>query len=158
VLSGKYATIGLYEKSNTSDIRRARLLLEQFESGHIVRQQYWTLSQYEKQKVLIVRALISVPRLLIMDEPCAGLDIFAREHLLSLIENIGRQVRAPTLLYVTHRIEEISPVFTHTLLLRRGKIHSNGRTREVLTGKNLSDFFGVSVEVKWLKGRARLEI
>jgi len=101
---------------------------------------------------------MSAPRLLIMDEPCAGLDIFAREHLLSLIENVGRQAYAPTLLYVTHRIEEISPVFTHGLLLRRGLVHSKGRTMEVLTGKNLSDFFGVSVDVKWRKGRAWIEI
>jgi iron complex transport system ATP-binding protein len=158
VLSGKYATIGLYEKPKPKDVRRARLLLKQFESGHIARQQYWTLSQGEKQKVLIARALISAPRLLIMDEPCAGLDIFAREHLLSLIENIGKQAHAPTLLYVTHRIEEISPVFTHTLLLRHGEVHSKGRTGQVLTGKNLSDFFGVSVDVKWRKGRAQLDI
>jgi len=158
VLSGKYATIGLYEKPKPKDIQRARLLLEQFKSGHIARQQYWTLSQGEKQKVLIARGLISAPRLLIMDEPCAGLDIFAREHLLSLIENIGREVHAPTLLYVTHRIEEISSVFTHSLLLRRGEIHSKGRTRKVLTGINLSDFFGVSVDVKWRKGRAWLGI
>jgi iron complex transport system ATP-binding protein len=158
VLSGKYATIGLYEKPRPKDVRRVRLLLTQFESGHIAKQQYWTLSQGEKQKVLIARALISEPRLLIMDEPFAGLDIFAREHLLSLIENMGRQVHAPTLLYVTHRIEEISTVFTHTLLLRGGEVHSKGRTGEVLTGKNLSDFFQVSVSVKWRKGRARLEI
>ncbi len=104
VLSGKYATIGLYEKPKPKDIRQARLLLEQFESGHIARQQYWTLSQGERQKVLIARGLISAPRLLIMDEPCAGLDIFAREHLLSLIENIGRQAACPdsALRYTSH--------------------------------------------------------
>ena len=158
VLSGKYATIGLYEKPDPKYVRRARLLLGQFGSAHLARQQYWTLSQGEKQKVLIARALISAPRLLIMDEPCAGLDIFAREHLLSLIENIGRQAHAPTLLYVTHRIEEILPVFTHTMLLRRGEVHSKGRTGEVLTGKNLSDFFGVPVDVEWRNGRAWLEI
>jgi len=93
-----------------------------------------------------------------MDEPCAGLDIFARERLLSLIEDIGRQAHAPTLLYVTHRVEEISPVFTHVLLLREGEIYSKGRTGEVLTRKNLSDFFGVSVDLKWRKGRAWIEI
>ena len=158
VLSGKYATIGLYEKPKPKDVRRARRLLRQFESGHVARQQYWTLSQGEKQKVLIARALISAPRLLIMDEPCAGLDIFARERLLSLIEDIVRQAHAPTLLYVTHRVEEISPVFTHALLLREGEVHSKGRTGEVLTRKNLSDFFGVSVDLKWRKGRAWIEI
>ena len=158
VLSGKNATIGLYEKPKPRDIGRARLLLGQFESGRIAGQQYWTLSQGERQKVLIARGLISAPRLLIMDEPCAGLDIFAREHLLSLIESIGKQVHAPTLLYVTHRIEEISPVFTHTLLLRQGTVHSKGRTREVLTEKNLSDFFRVSVGVRRRRGRVWIEI
>jgi len=158
VLSGKFATIGLYDKPNEKDIERAFLLLKELDCEDIAKQPYRTLSQGEKQKVLIARALMHSPRLLVLDEPCGGLDIFSREHLLSLIDTISRQKAAPTLLYVSHRIEEILPVFTHTLLLRRGEIHSQGKTREVLTKNNLSDFFKTQVGVKWRKGRAWIQV
>jgi iron complex transport system ATP-binding protein len=91
--------------------------------------------------------------LLILDEPCTGLDLFAREQVLSLIQHIGTRKEAPTLIYVSHRIEEILPVFTHTLLLRRGEVHSKGLTRKVLTRENLSDFFEAPVKVRWINGR-----
>jgi iron complex transport system ATP-binding protein len=157
VLSGKYATIGLYDKPKSNDMKKALLLMEQLQCSQVARQLYWTLSQGEKQKVLIARALIHSPRLLILDEPCAGLDILTREHLLDTIENISKQVNAPTLIYVSHRIEEILPFFTHTLLLRRGEIHSHGKTREILTKRNLSDFFETTVNMKWHKGRAKVD-
>jgi len=158
VLSGKFATIGLYDKPEKRDIERTVLLLKELRCEQIAQQLYRTLSQGEKQKVLIARALMHSPRLLILDEPCGGLDIFSREHLLSLIETIGQRRAAPTLLYVSHRIEEILPVFTHTLLLRRGEIHSQGRTKEVLTKNNLSDFFERKVDLKWRKGRAWIQV
>lgn len=158
VLSGKFATIGLYDKPKKKDIETSRLLLRRLKCSHVAKQPYWTLSQGEKQKVLIVRALVGSPRLLIMDEPCSGLDIFSREHLLSRIERIGHQASAPTLVYVSHRIEEILPVFTHTLLLRRGRIHSQGRTKEMINKRNLSDFFETPVNVQWHKGRAWVQI
>ena len=81
------------------------------------------------------------PELLILDEPCTGLDIIARENLLSIIKNLSEDVNSPTLIYVTHHIEEILPTFSHTLLLRRGEIYSAGIASEVLTKENLSDFY-----------------
>ncbi|MCK9912866.1 ATP-binding cassette domain-containing protein, partial [Microbacteriaceae bacterium K1510] len=77
-----------------------------------------TLSQGEQQKVLIARALMASPRLLILDEPCTGLDLLAREQLLQMISQIAERPDAPTILYVTHHIEEILPCFSHTLLLK----------------------------------------
>jgi iron complex transport system ATP-binding protein len=91
VLSGRFATIGLYDKPQKKDRERARALLVFFQCGHAAKQPYWSLSQGEKQKVLIARALIQNPRLLILDEPCAGLDIISREQILSLIQDIGSQ-------------------------------------------------------------------
>ena len=158
VLSGKFATIGLYDKPAKKDIEISRILLKRLKCSNVANQPYWTLSQGEKQKVLIARGLISSPRLLIMDEPCSGLDIFSREHLLTLIEKIGHTASAPTLIYVSHRIEEILPVFTNTLLLRSGRIHSLGKTKEVLTKRNLSDFYETPVEVRWRKDRAWIQI
>jgi len=157
VLSGMFSTIGLYDRPKKKDIEKALSLLRQLDCAHTAKQPYAELSQGEKQKVLIARALISSPKLLIMDEPCAGLDIFSREHLLSSIENLGRSADAPSILYVSHHIEEILPLFTHTLLLRRGEIHSSGRTGQILTKSNLSSFFETPVNVQVHKGRAWIQ-
>jgi iron complex transport system ATP-binding protein len=158
VLSGMFSTIGLYDKTKRKDVGKALSLLQQLDCAHTEKQPYAELSQGEKQKVLIARALISSPRLLIMDEPCAGLDIFSREHLLSSIEDLGRSAHSPTIIYVSHHIEEILPVFTRTLLLRRGEVHSCGKTGKVLTGANLSSFFEAPVDVRLRGGRVWIQV
>lgn len=157
-LSGLFATIGLYDRPKSKEVMRARRLLGRLGCGRAAGQPYEELSQGEKQKVLIARALVSAPRILILDEPCAGLDLFARERLLSSIEGLTRHRQSPTLLYVTHHIEEITPGFTHALLLRRGEVHSSGEKKKVLTAGNLSSFFETPVELRWRDGRARLHI
>lgn len=158
VLSGMFATIGLYDTPKVKDVGKAFSLLEMLNCGHTAKQPYLELSQGEKQKVLIARALINSPQLLIMDEPCIGLDIFSREQVLSAIETLSRQVSAPTILYVSHHTEEILPVFNRTLLLRQGEVHSAGETKKVLTRDNLSSFFNAPVDVQWHKDRAWIHI
>lgn len=158
VISGKYATIGLYDQPQEQDYERARQQLQLLGCEKLLKRTYSTLSQGEKQKVLIGRALMSDPKLLILDEPCAGLDVFSREHLLKTIGNLATEPSAPTLVYVTHHIEEIMPVFNKALLLRRGEIHSVGDAKEMLTNENLSDFFENPVEVDWRNQRAWLKI
>ncbi len=158
VLSGMFATIGLYDQPKAKDTNKALSLLKLMNGSHVARQPYLELSQGEKQKVLIARALINSPRLLIMDEPCIGLDIFSKEQILSAIETLGSKTPAPTILYVSHHTEEILPVFTHTLLLRRGEVHSAGETKKVLTRRNLSSFFDAPVGVRWLKDRAWIHV
>jgi len=158
VLSGKCATIGFYDRIYPEDSRHVSGLLKRLGCSHIATKPYSTLSQGEKQKVLIARALIHNPEVLIFDEPCSGLDVFSREQLLSYIANIGKGKKAPTIIYVSHRIEEIQPVFTHTLLLRRGEIYSQGRTRQMLTSRNLSDFFETPVFVRWYNNTAWLRL
>ncbi len=153
VLSGKYASIGLYERPAAADLERASDLLDQIGCASLAERRYETLSQGEKQKVLIARALMNNPKLLILDEPCSGLDILSREQFLSTIEKLCRREEAPNLLYVTHRIEEIMPVFAKALLLRRGEVHSLGDTGAVLTSENLSRFFEIPVDVQWRAGR-----
>ncbi len=157
VLSGIFSTIGLYDEPRKKDLARAYAVLEGFKCAHLAGQRYASLSQGEKQKVLIARALVSSPKLLIMDEPCGGLDIFAREEFLSGIHALGTN-SSPALVYVTHHIEEILPIFTHVLLLKAGNIHSAGETGSILTAKNLSSFFGMPVGLRWRRGRAWLEI
>lgn len=145
VISGKYASIGLYEKPGREERDRALGLLELLNSLELAGRAYETLSQGEKQRVLIARGMMASPRLLILDEPCTGLDIFAKESLLSMIEKLSREPDAPAIIYVTHLTEEILPAFSHTLLLRRGQVHSSGKTADVLTQENLCDFFEAPV-------------
>lgn len=153
IISGKFASIGLYQEPDESDYKRAGELLEQFNCTDLSKRHYYTLSQGEKQKVILARALISSPKLLILDEPCTGLDIFARENFLSLIEELGSSHNSPNLLYVSHHIEEILPVFNHTLLLKKGIVHSSGKKNDVLTKSNLTDFFDREVEADWKNER-----
>ena len=154
VLSGKFGSIGLYDRPQKEDKERAHYLLEQFDCIHLVRRPYQTLSQGEKQRVLIARGLMPSPPLLILDEPCTGLDIIAKEQLLSVIKKLSLEKDAPTLIYVTHYTEEILNVFSHTLLLRRGQVHASGKTESVLTGSCLSDFFETPVHLEWQQNRA----
>lgn len=148
VLSGKFATIGLYDKTEEADLKQAEELLEFLDCSALATRTYDTLSQGQRQKILIARALIANPELLILDEPCTGLDIFAREQLLQMIEKITKQEGGPTLLYVTHHIEEITPCFTHTLLVKKGEIYKADETTECLKSEVLSDFFDTPVEVQ----------
>jgi iron complex transport system ATP-binding protein len=153
VLSGLFASIGLYDKTKPEDQEKARETLRELNCIDLIRRPYKTLSQGEKQKVLIARALIASPRLLILDEPGAGLDVFAREQLLRMIGLIARNRRDLTMLLVTHYLEEIIPPFTKAVLLRKGEVHSCGETSTVFTAKNLSDFFNYPVKVNRNGGR-----
>jgi iron complex transport system ATP-binding protein len=154
VLSGLYSTLSLYDTPGRQEISRARNILDALQCGDIGRRRYSELSQGEKQKVLIARALISAPALLILDEPGAGLDIVAREKLLASIESIGSGKNPPTMIYVAHHIEEIVPVFRKVLLLKNGRVHSSGRTEDMFSVGNLSSFLESAVDVQWNNGRA----
>lgn len=158
VLSGKFATIGLYNHISSEDKKNVKSILKSLDCTNIIKKPYFILSQGEKQKVLIARALINFPRILIFDEPLSGLDIFGREHLLSYIEHIGKKKNAPTIIYVTHRIEEIIPVFSHVLLLKKGEIYLQGTKKYILTNKKLSDFFETPVSIGLHKNRFTLTV
>lgn len=156
VLSGKFASIGLYDEPTKEDEDRALELMEELRCSHLVGRAYHTCSQGEKQKLLIARALMASPRLLILDEPCNGLDFISREQLLSSIEQLARRPDAPNLIFVTHHTEEIVPIFGHCLLMRRGEVFRTGKTKEVLTEPLLSEFFETGISVHWHNERAIL--
>ncbi|NEW06720.1 ABC transporter ATP-binding protein [Paenibacillus sp. SYP-B3998] len=147
VVSGKFATIGLYDNPSEAQWVQAELFMQQLGCGHLKGRTFQSCSQGEKQKLLIARALMASPKLLILDEPCNGLDLFSREQLLEAIERLAQDEQAPTLLYVTHHTEEILPIFQHALLLRRGEVFRQGQLRDVLTSEQLSLFFETIVEV-----------
>ncbi|GLX69141.1 ABC transporter ATP-binding protein [Paenibacillus glycanilyticus] len=151
VLSGKFATIGLYDHTDEEDLEQALKLLTDLGCAYLAERTYDTMSQGEKQRVLIARALMAKPKLLILDEPCTGLDIFAREQLLSMVQKVATD--GPTIIYVTHHVEEILPCFNQTLLIKQGEVFAAGQTNEVLTTERMSRFFDVPVEIERRDGR-----
>lgn len=156
VVSGKFASIGLYENPSSEDYDRAAALMQQLDCSHLLDRTYQTCSQGEQQKLLIARALMASPKLLILDEATNGLDFISKEGLLESISQLAVEPNAPHMLYVTHHTEEIMPIFSRTLLLRRGAVFIQGKTAEVLSEASLSDFFEVPVDVRWNQERAWL--
>ncbi|WP_125714277.1 ABC transporter ATP-binding protein [Companilactobacillus kedongensis] len=141
ILSGKFASIGIYKSYTKSDLQQARDLLINLGGEKLLSKPYAVLSQGERQLVLIARALMAKPQLLILDEPCNGLDLFAREELLSRVQKIAEKPDSPSLLLVSHYTEEILPVFKHLLLLRAGEIVNSGRRDDLLSERSLSNFY-----------------
>ncbi|HEV7868179.1 MAG TPA: ABC transporter ATP-binding protein [Chthoniobacteraceae bacterium] len=153
VVSGKYAMIDYWGKVQAADRAAAMRLLRQVEAVDFADRPWAVLSQGERQRVLIGRALMAKPRLLILDEPCAGLDPIAREQFLSFLERLGQRKRGPALVLVTHHVEEITPAFTHALLLRRGGIAAAGALDRVLTSAALSAAFDARIQLRRNGGR-----
>ena len=115
----------------------ATRLLRSVGLGYLAAREWMDLSQGERQRVLIARALMARPRLLILDEPCAGLDPVARDKFLRFVNRLARRRDAPALVLVTHHVEDIMPAFTHALLLRQGRVVQAGPRDAVLTSGNL---------------------
>jgi iron complex transport system ATP-binding protein len=158
VISGKFAMIDFWGKSTAADRARARGILRQVECERLEGRAWRVLSQGERQRVLIGRALMGRPRLLILDEPCAGLDPLAREHFLQFVQRLGRGRNSPALILVTHHVEEITPVFTHVLLLKGGGIVAAGTRERTLTSGLLGETFGARVRLSRRGGRYGLTI
>lgn len=153
VVSGYYATFGIYDEPTREDRERAAELLDFLGCSDVADQKYDILSQGEKQKVLIARAMMARSEILILDEAAAGLDLSAREVLLDSIEWLAGQPGGPTLVFVTHHIEEVVPSFTHALVLKRGRVLAAGPKSEVLTDQILTEAFGLPIEVDARHGR-----
>lgn len=147
VLTGKYKSSILYTEYGEKELEEARQMLISIGGEHLLGRIYASLSQGEKQLLLIARSLMESPEILILDEATSGLDLFAREKLLTQIEQITSLPNAPTIIYVTHHAEEITRSFTHVLLLKKGNIITKGPKNEVLTEEILSDFYDQPVSI-----------
>ncbi len=158
VASGRYAMIDFWGKIKRADRALALQILRRIECAHLAERPWRVLSQGERQRILIGRALMAKPRLLILDEPCAGLDPAAREHFLQFIQRLGSGKNSPTLVFVTHHVEEIMPVFSHVLVLKNGKVLAAGEKSDVFTSRTLSQAFAATIRVKKNKGRYAVAI
>lgn len=155
VVSGKFASVGLvFADPEDEDFERARELMELLAVDYTYGQAYEKCSQGEKQKILIARGMMANPDLLILDEPTTGLDFIAREDLLQTIEQIAKAEAAPTIIFVTHHIEEVLPIFSHMLLLEKGTVFAQGKREDVLTSDDMSRLYNRNIQVDWQNERA----
>lgn len=156
VLSGKFASLGLWEKVDEADVERAHQILDLLKMRHLSDRKYSMLSQGEKQKVLIGRALMNEPDIIIFDEAFNGLDIFARRDMERTISELAN--KNISFILVTHNTDEILPIFKKALLLKDGQVHSVGDIDDMIQYDNLSDFYGEEVEVFKHKDRFYLSL
>ena len=158
VISGREAVINYWGIPTVAEKRKARRILREVEGSHLVDRPWRVLSQGERQRVLIGRALMADLELLILDEPCAGLDPVARETFLRFVNRLIRRPGAPTVLLVTHHVEEIPPAFSHVLVLKNGRVLAAGRKADVLRNDLLSEAFGAKVTLSRLRGRYSMTV
>lgn len=154
VLTASYAILGRWqEEYDSTDVSRAVALLEALGCADLMRRTFGTLSEGERKRVQIARALMPDPELLLLDEPAAGLDLGGREDLVARLSTFADDPAAPTMAMVTHHVEEVPEGFTHALLLRGGELVAQGKVDEVFTSEHLSDTFGLPLTVERQHGR-----
>lgn len=154
VLTAVYGMTGRWrEDYEDADLQRALALLAGVGIGDLAERRFGTLSDGERKRVLIARALMPDPEVLVLDEPAAGLDLGAREQLLHLLSEIAADPQAPAVVLVTHHVEEVPVGFTHALLLAEGQLVAAGPLADVLTGDALGRTFGIPITVGRFAGR-----
>lgn len=157
VLSGKYGTLGLGEDIALTDVLLAKNLLGELKLGDKVDRTFDMLSKGERQNVLIARALFADPDILILDEPCNGLDVYNRSYLFSTIEALSKK-KELTIIYVTHYVEEIIPLFDKALLLKNGHIFAQGATEALFCDETMQALLGYPAQVEKINGTYYLQV
>ncbi|AEV88287.1 iron ABC transporter ATP-binding protein [Actinoplanes sp. SE50] len=148
VVTAAWSVVGRWrEEYDPQDVARARELLAQLGMGALADREFGTLSEGERKRTQIARALMTDPELMLLDEPTAGLDLGGRETLIGHLTELALDPDAPAMVLVTHHVEEIPPGFTHGLLLREGSVVAAGPLGEVMTAENLTKTFGLPLLV-----------
>jgi iron complex transport system ATP-binding protein len=154
VLTGRFAALETWwHDYDDDDHARADQLLREAGISALTGRTFEVLSEGERQEVLLCRALMGQPELLLLDEPAAGLDLANRERLVTRLAALAADPGTPPLVLVTHHLEEIPPGITHAALLRAGRLVAAGPAEEVLTSEVVSDCYGLPVTVEWAGGR-----
>jgi len=154
VISAGYSVLGRWrEEYEQVDRGQAVETLESMGAEHLADRVYGTLSEGERKRVLISRALMTDPELLLLDEPAAGLDLGGREELVARLGELAADPDAPATVLITHHVEEIPEGFTHAMLLNDGGVVSQGLIDDVLTADNLSEAFSQSIALDRVDGR-----
>lgn len=154
VLTAAYSVEGRWnEQYDAIDVRQAERVLAEWDLLELADQPFGTLSDGERKRALIARAVMTDPELLLLDEPSGSLDLGARERLLQMLTGFAQSPYSPAMVMVTHHVEEIPPGFTHVLLVRDGKVQAAGPIADTLTAENLEATFGMPFELTLTNGR-----
>ncbi|KIL34749.1 molybdenum ABC transporter ATP-binding protein [Cohnella kolymensis] len=156
VVGGALAYLRIYEEVPDALRERAHDELERVGLRALAAQPFGTLSQGERKKVLLARTMMAEPQLLILDEPCAGLDLYERERFLDALSGLSAQNLS--MLYVTHHIEEIVPLFTHVALMSEGQIVASGPKQAVLTPERLKAAYDLPISIYWQDSRPWIRV
>ncbi len=149
VLTAAYGMTATWnEDYDAVDEERARAFLDRLGMTEYLERKFGTLSEGERKRTMIARAMMTDPELLLLDEPAAGLDLGGREDLVRRLGRLARDPYAPSMIMVTHHVEEIAPGFTHVLMIRQGKVLAAGPMETELTSRNLSLCFGLPLVVE----------
>lgn len=156
VLTASYGITGRWnEEYDDVDIRRAHRVLNEWKLGELAERAFGTLSDGEKKRTQIARAVMTDPELLLLDEPVASLDLAAREQTIALISAYAQESAAPAIVMVTHHLEEIPAGFTHALVISGGQVYAAGEIQSTLTSDKLSEAYGLGIQVDFADGRYR---
>lgn len=147
VASGRNAVINTWESPSREDQVAALELLRRAGVASLAERRWEVLSQGERQRLLICRALMADPALLILDEPCSGLDPVARVSFLHFVDQLATSPDGPSIILVTHHVEEITPAFTHALVIKDGSVLKSGQLTEVMNTETLSEAFNATVHL-----------
>ena len=154
VLTAAYGVEGRWnEHYDDIDVRQAERILGEWDLGDFADRTFGTLSDGERKRALIARAVMTDPEMLLLDEPSASLDLGARERLLQMLSGFAQSPSSPAMIMVTHHVEEIPPGFTHVLMLRDGRVQAAGPIGETLTAEALEATFGMPFSLTELGGR-----
>ncbi|UNK20849.1 ATP-binding cassette domain-containing protein [Paenibacillus sp. N3/727] len=156
VATGAFAFLRFYQTIPEDVKEKALKMLEEMNFSHLAEHPLGTLSQGERKKVMLARSLMANPKLLILDEPCAGLDLYEREKMLLEIDRLRQ--RNVAVVYVTHHIEEIVPLFTHVALIKDGQLAGSGRKEEVLNKELIKRTYDIDVDLEWDGGRPWIKV
>jgi iron complex transport system ATP-binding protein len=158
VVSGFFGSLALYQRVTEEMRETALALLDQVGLSAVAKSVYSTLSSGERVRSLIARALVCRPRLLLLDEPTSGLDLLAREQVLATIEGLYAEADPPTVVLITHHVEELPPVTSNIVLLDNGAVAASGRPESVLRSEVLSGVYRCPLQVRNAGGRYYVEV
>lgn len=147
-LSGFDGTVGFFRQPTSLERDRAEEVMEYLGCVHLSEKQFTHLSSGERMNVLLARALVTKPQLMILDEACVHLDLKSREQALEILENLAADADAPTLVFVTQRVEDLTPCFTHGMALKSGRVVADGPREDVIREDILSNVFDVPVRIE----------
>ena len=154
VLTAAYSVEGRWnERYEDMDVRQADRILAEWDLTHLAENAYGTLSDGERNRTMIARAVMTDPEMLLLDEPSASLDLGARERLLQMLSGFAQSPTSPAMVMVTHHVEEIPPGFTHVLLINEGRVQAAGPIAQTLTEQNLQATFGLQFDLSVTNGR-----